>query len=429
MENMVDSHMKASSTAHTTAAPAPGGAIVYSRARWWVCFFAFAATTLNYFDRQVLGLLAPLLQQTLHWTESQYGFIITCFSVAYAIGYVSFGRVIDAIGTKLGYAAAALVWGIASCLHAFVGSVMGFAVVRFLLGLGESGNFPAAIKSTVEYFPPEQRALAMGWLNTGMNVAVQLTPIFIPVIVMKWGWHAAFFATGSLDLVWLAAWLAFPYNRLRPKIAGSTAPRLAFRVLLARRESWGPCVAKFLTDPIWWFYLYWLPKFFAAHFGLAIWQMRLPLTVVYLAASAGSVGGGALAGLLIRRSGSINFGRKMAMFLCGLCALPVVFASGAHSLWIAVAIIALAAGAHQGFSANLFITPADIFPQSEVASMSGLAGTFGALGGVVFAAGAGEVLQHTHNYSPLFIVAGMVYLVALFAFDRLAGHLPDVVPA
>jgi MFS transporter, ACS family, hexuronate transporter len=420
--------MNVNSASHTADAPGPANTPIYRRVRWWVCFFAFAATTFNYIDRQVLGLLAPLLQQTLHWSESQYGFIITAFTVAYAIGYVTFGRILDAIGTKAGYAIASLIWGVASCLHALVGSVMGFAAARFLLGLGESGNFPAAIKSTVDYFPPEQRALAMGWLNTGMNVAVQLTPLFIPFIVMKWGWHAAFLATGSLDLVWLAAWLAFPYNRLRPKIAASTAPRVAFRSLLARRECWGPCMAKFLTDPIWWFYLYWLPKFFAARFGLTILQMRIPLTVVYLAASAGSVGGGVLAGILIRRRKSINFGRKMAMFLCALCALPVAFASGAHSLWISVALIALAAGAHQGYSANLFVTPADIFAPSEVGSMAGLAGTFGALGGVIFAATAGEVLQHTHNYASLFVVAGTVYLVALFVFDRLVGRLPDLAP-
>ena len=419
--------MNANSASPTMTAPA--GAPVYNRVRWVVCFFAFAATTFNYFARQVLGLLAPQLQQTLHWSESQYGFIITGFTVAYAIGYVTFGRILDAIGTKAGYACASLLWGIASCMHALVGSVIGFAAVRFLLGLGESGNSPAAIKTTVDYFPPEQRALAMGWVNTGMNLAVQLTPLFIPVIVIRWGWHAAFLATGSLDLVWVAAWLAFPYNRLRPKIAVSTAPRVPFRALLARRECWGPCVAKFLTDPIWWFYLYWLPKFFAARFGLTIWQMRLPLIVVYLTASAGSVGGGLLAGALIRRSGSINFGRKMAMFLCALCALPVVFASGVHWLWASIAVVALAAGAHQGFSANLFVTPADIFAQSEVGSMAGLAGTAGALGGVIFAAAAGEVLEHTHNYAPLFAVAGTVYLGALFAFHRLAGHLPDVAPA
>ena len=418
------------SVEHPAAAPAFCGATVYSSIRWYVCFLVFAATTINYIDRQVLGLLAPLLQQTLHWSESQYGFIITGFQVAYAIGYVTSGRIIDAIGTKAGYAAAVLLWSLASCLHALVGSVIGFAIVRFLLGLGESGNFPAAVKSTVEYFPPAQRALAMGWLNSGMNVAVQLTPLFIPWIVIKWGWHAAFLATGSLGFLWLVAWLAFPYDRLRPKFAeGSSSPRIALRALLSRRESWGICIAKFLTDTIWWFYLYWLPKFLASHFGLTIGQMALPLTIIYLSASVGSVGGGALAGVLIKRSGSINFGRKAAMLICGLGALPVVFASGMHSLSIDVLIIALAAAAHQGFSANMFIAPADIFPQIEVGTMAGAAGTAGALGGVVFSAMAGEILQHTHSYAPLFIISGSVYLVALFAFDRLAGRLPDVAPA
>jgi ACS family hexuronate transporter-like MFS transporter len=418
------------SAEHPAARPAFGGATVYSGIRWYVCFLVFAATTINYIDRQVLGLLAPLLQQTLHWSESQYGFIITGFQVAYAIGYVTSGRIIDAIGTKAGYAAAVLIWSLASCLHALVGTVIGFAIVRFLLGLGESGNFPAAVKSTVEYFPPAQRALAMGWLNSGMNVAVQLTPLFIPWIIVKWGWHAAFLATGSLGFLWLAAWLAFPYDRMRPKVAGGPeSPRIDLRALLSRRESWGICVAKFLTDTIWWFYLYWLPKFLTSHFGLTIGQMALPLTIIYLSASVGSVGGGALAGVLIKRSGSINFGRKVAMLICALGAVPVVFASGMRSLSIDVIIIALAAAAHQGFSANMFIAPADIFPQIEVGTMAGAAGTAGALGGVVFAGLAGEILQHTHSYAPLFIISGSVYLVALFAFDRLAGRLPDVAPA
>jgi len=395
---------------------------VTARIRWYVCFLVFAATTINYIDRQVLGLLAPILQGALHWSEAQYGFIIMGFQIAYAISYGTSGRLVDAIGTKSGYALAVLLWSIASCLHAVVGTIAGFAIVRFLLGLGEGGNFPAAVKSTVDYFPPRQRALAMGWLNSGMNVAVQLTPLFIPWVVIRWGWHAAFLATGSLGFVWLAAWMLFPYERLRPReLRAEPASRRSILELLEKRESWALCVAKFLTDTIWWFYLYWLPKYFVETFGLTVKQLALPLTIVYLMASVGSVSGGALAGLLVRRSGSVTYGRKMAMFLCGVCALPVCFAASVHIYWPCVCIIALASAAHQGFSANLFVAPADLFPQAEVATIAGLAGTAGAIGGVIFSASAGEVLQHMHTYVPLFIFAGTMYLVALLFLHVLAG--------
>jgi len=401
----------------------------YARVRWYVCFLVFAATTINYIDRQVLGLLAPILQGALHWSESQYGFIIMGFQIAYAISYGASGRLVDAIGTKSGYAVAVLLWSLASCLHAAVGSIAGFAVVRFLLGLGEGGNFPAAVKSTVDYFPPQQRALAMGWLNSGMNVAVQLTPLFVPWVVIRWGWHAAFLATGSLGFVWLAVWMAFPYERLRPRqLEAEPTRRSSVLELLRQKKSWGVFVAKFLTDTIWWFYLYWLPKFFVETFDLTVKQLALPLTVVYLMASVGSVGGGALAGLLVRRSGSVISGRKMAMLFCGLCALPVCFAASVHIYWPCVCIIALAAAAHQGFSANLFVTPADLFPQAEVATVAGLAGTAGAIGGVIFSASAGEVLQHTHTYIPLFIFAGTMYLVALLFLHLLADRTPASAP-
>lgn len=401
----------------------------YGRVRWYVCFLVFAATTINYVDRQVLGLLAPLLQNALHWSEAQYGFIIMGFSIAYAIGYVTWGRIVDIIGTKAAYGFSVLLWSVAAGLHALVGSVAGFAAARFLLGLGEAGNFPAAVKSAVEYFPSDQRAYAMGWINSGMNVAVQLTPLFIPELVLRWGWHTAFIATASLGLLWLIAWLLFPYERRRPKAPEPHAiRRIPVVSLLSRRESWGLCIAKFLTDTIWWFYLYWLPKFLVAKFNLTIMQMAIPLTIVYLSASAGSVGGGLLSSALIRRR-NVNFGRKIAMLVCGLCALPVIITPRIDSIWYAVGVVALAAGAHQGFSANMFVAPADIFAQSEVATVTGMAGTAGALGGVVFSVFAGEVLQHTHSYQPLFFVSGVVYLVALFAFDRLAGRLSEAAPS
>ena len=397
------------------------------RARWIVCALVFAATTINYMDREVMGLLAPVLQNVLKWSEAQYGYIIMSFQVAYAIGYVTSGRMMDVIGTRLGYAAAVLIWSIASCMHALVGTVVGFAVVRFLLGLGESGNFPAAVKSTVDYFPAEERALATGLLNSGMNVAVQITPLFVPWIVLRWGWHAAFLATGLLGFLWLVVWMAFPYDRLRPRIPTARQPATgSVWLLLRERNTWAFSVAKFLTDTIWWFYLYWLPKFFASRFGLTISEMALPLTVVYLAASAGSIGGGGLAGVLIRARGSLNFGRKMAMLVCAVCAVPVVLAPAIPHMWWTTAVIALAAGAHQGWSANLFITPADMFPAHKVATVVGIGGTAGAVGGVLLAWAAGQLLEQTHDYKWLFIVCGFVYLFSLLCFQLMAPRLPNV---
>lgn len=397
------------------------------RARWIVCALVFAATTINYMDREVMGLLAPVLQNALKWSEAQYGYIIMSFQVAYAIGYVTSGRIMDVIGTRLGYAAAVLIWSIASCMHALVGTVIGFAAVRFLLGLGESGNFPAAVKSTVDYFPAEERALATGLLNSGMNVAVQITPLFVPWIALRWGWHAAFLAIGLLGFLWLVVWMAFPYDRLRPQVSSVRQPPTgSIWLLLRERNTWAFSVAKFLTDTIWWFYLYWLPKFFVSRFGLTIGEMALPLTVVYLAASLGSIGGGGLAGILIRARGSLNFGRKMAMLVCALCALPVVLAPAIPHLWWATAVIALAAGAHQGWSANLFITPADMFPAHRVATVVGIGGTAGAVGGVLLAWAAGQILQQTHDYKWLFAVCGFVYLFSLLCFHLMAPRLPNV---
>jgi ACS family hexuronate transporter-like MFS transporter len=407
--------------------PFHGHSIAWPRVRWIVCALVFAATTINYIDREVMGLLAPVLQTALKWSEAQYGYIIMSFQIAYALGYVTSGRIMDAIGTRLGYAGAVLVWSIASCLHALVGTVTGFAVVRFLLGLGESGNFPAAVKSTVDYFPAEERALATGLLNSGMNIAVQITPLCIPWVVYKWGWHAAFLTTGSLGFLWLVAWMAFPYDRLRPKVSvASPFEPGSIWLLLRERDTWAFAIAKFLTDTIWWFYLYWLPKFFSSRFGLTIGAMALPLTVVYLAASAGSIGGGGLAGLLIRSRGSLNFGRKMAMLVCALCALPVMVVPAIRPLWWATALIALAAGAHQGWSANLFTTPADMFPARKVATVVGIGGTAGALGGVLLAWAAGQLLQKTHNYKWLFVISGSVYLVSLLSFQIMAPRLPNV---
>jgi ACS family hexuronate transporter-like MFS transporter len=421
-----------SSDVATFSSPQADSGNTKSNVRWAVCGLLFLATTINYMDRSVLSILAPTLQSKLHWTEDQYAHIVMFFTIAYGIGFLTAGRLIDRIGTKVGYAISIFVWAIASMSHALVSTVMGFGIARFMLGLGESGNFPAAIKATTEWFPTEERALATGLFNSGANVAALIAPLFIPFITLRYGWHAAFIATGSCGMFWLIGWLFFPYNRLR-RVATLTQQRLVLpatrheseylRIVLKHRGTWAFAIGKFVTDPVWWFYLFWLPKFFYQRFGLDLSKIGLPLVLVYFGSSIGSVAGGWLSGFLMKRGHSVNFGRKTAMLICGLCALPVVFADHVGNLWLAVALLGFAAAAHQGWSANLFSTPTDMFPSSSVSTVVGIGGTAGAIGGALFQLITGLVLQWTHNYNLLFAMASLAYVIALGIFQFLVPEL------
>ncbi|MGB8481537.1 MAG: MFS transporter [Acidobacteriaceae bacterium] len=402
------------------------------RMRWFVCALLFFATTTNYMDRQVLGILAPILQKDLHWTQQGYGNMVACFTFAYGLAYLLSGRIIDRVGTRKGYGLFVGIWSVSSAAHAFVSSAFGFGMARFFLGIGESGNFPAALKAVAEWFPKEERALATGIFNSGTNFAALLAPIIIPFIALRFGWRYGFIFTASMSMLWLILWMLFPYNRLRPPesqiIDNSLTPvesaeKRSLWSLLSDRGTIAFATSKFLTDPVWWFYLFWGPLFLTSHFHITITQMSLPLVVIYFAASIGSVFGGWLSGFWIKRGRSVNFSRKGTMMLFAIAVLPVTFAAHVATLWMSVALISLAAAAHQGFSCNLFSTPSDMFRAQSVATVVGIGGTAGALGGTVLAALAGYILTRTHHYSLLFTACGFMYLLAVLIFQILVPQL------
>lgn len=403
--------------------------------RWTICALLLFATTINYVDRQVIGILKPVLGAEFGWSEIDYGNIVFAFQASYAVGLLLMGRLLDWLGTRRGYTFAVGFWSLAAMAHAAVGSVGGFIAARTALGLGEAGNFPAAIKAVTDWFPRRERALAVGILNAGANIGAMLTPLVVPAIVLTLGWRWAFVITGGLGLFWLAAWLAIyrrpeetaqlsaaelAHIRSSPIEAGSKTPWLG---LLRHRQTWAYAVGKFLTDPIWWLYLFWLPDFFSRGFHLDLKSFAIPLVVVYLSADVGSVGGGWLSSRLMKRGRSPNAARKIAMLICALAVLPVVLAPRVHDVWTAVALISLAAAAHQGWSANLLTLPSDLFPGRVVSSVVGLGGMFGAIGGMLIAKVASAILQQTGSYIPIFLIAGMAYLFALLLIHLLVPRM------
>jgi len=409
--------------------PTPG------RYRWRVCAMLLAATTINYIDRQVLGVLAPFLQQQIGWSEVEYGYIVTAFQAAYAIGLLCAGAVIDRFGTRIGYAIAIGVWSLAAMSHALATGVVGFALARFALGLGEAGNFPAAIKTVAEWFPRRERALAVGIFNSGSNIGAVVAPLLVPVVAATLGWQAAFLFTGVLSALWLTLWLSWyraPEQQPRLGVAElalirSDPPephvRLPWRRLLRHRQTWAFVAAKFMTDPIWWFFLFWLPKFLHAEYGLSLLQLGPPLIVIFVLADVGSIAGGWLAGRLIHRGWSVNAARKGAMAVCAVAVVPIVFAARADNLWLAVALIGLATAGHQGWSANVLTLPSDLFPRPAVASVVGIGGFAGAVSGMMIATFIGFLLQATGSYVPVFLMAGSAYLLALLVVHLLVPRL------
>jgi ACS family hexuronate transporter-like MFS transporter len=407
--------------------------------RWLICALLFFATVINYTDRQVLGILAPTLQHEIGWSESEYGLIVTAFSTAYAIAFLIWGSVIDRVGTRIGFGAAIIVWSIAAMAHALARTPLGFAVARFGLGLGEAGNFPSAIKTVAEWFPKKERALATGIFNGGANVGAIVAPIVVPWLTFTYGWQEAFIVTGALGFLWVFFWLAFYRPATgHPKVSKGELEyimsdpidppqKVSWFTLLKYRQTWAFAIAKFLTDPIWWFYLYWLPKFLYAEHGIQLGQLALPLIVVYVLADGGSIAGGWLSSWLIKRGWPVYKGRKAAMLVCALAVVPIVFASGVSDMWVAVALVSLAASAHQGWSANLFTTTSDMFPRKTVASVVGVGGFAGAVGGMVFQTSTGYILEWTNNnYLPMFIVCGVAYLTGLAIIQYLAPKLEPI---
>jgi ACS family hexuronate transporter-like MFS transporter len=392
--------------------------------RWRICALLFIANTINYMDRQVLSFLAPLLQTRIGWNEVQYGYIVVAFQFAYALGLLSVGGIIDAIGVRLGYALSIGLWSLASMSHALARSALSFGVSRFFLGLGESGNFPAAIKTVAEWFPKKERALATGIFNSGTSVGAIIVPLAVPWVTVHLGWQAAFLFTGGFSLLWLILWWTTYKSpehsaqvthaelaHIRSDPATSTV-KVPWLRLLGYRQCWAVLIGKFLTDPVWWFLLFWLPKYFTLNFKLQLNGLALPIMIIYVAACIGSIFGGWLPGLAIRMGLSIRDARRAAMLLCAVCALPIAFVGQIHGLWTVVAIISIACAAHQGWSANIFTLASDIFPRAAVGSVTGIAGFGGAIGGMLAASVVGLVLQHFHSYSGIFFTAGLAYLTA-----------------
>ena len=408
------------------------------RYRWVICALLFFATTINYIDRQVFGILAPEMKKIFGWTDTNYTDIVFWFEVAYAAGQLLAGRLLDRIGTFLGFALAMLFWSGASMLHAAMSSIAGFSAARFLLGLGESGNFPASIKIVAEWFPKKERALATGIFNAGSNVGAIVAPLAVPWIYLRWGWQWAFIATGAIGLVWLVFWRrVFRQPEQHPRLsAGELAyirsdpaeppEKIPWLRLLPHRQTLAYVLAKFLTDSIWRWYLYLLPLFFSTNFKLDIKNFGPPFLLIYCLADLGSIGGGWLSSHLIKRGWSVNAGRKTAMLLCAVCVVPVVLVTQVTGMWTAVWLVGLAAAAHQGWSANLYTTASDMFPKQAVGSVVGLGGMAGALGAMGILKLTGYILAHTGSYTVLFLIAGSAYLIALAILHLLA---PKLAPA
>lgn len=419
----------------TPPAPAPAGSGRVGSYRWVICALLFAATTINYMDRQILGLLAPDLQRIIGWNEIEYGYIVTAFQAAYAIGLVLFGRFMDRYGTRIGYSVSVAWWSLAAMGHALASTVFGFGFARFMLGLSEAGNFPAAIKTVAEWFPKKERAFATGIFNAGSNVGAILAPLLVPWIALTWGWQEAFILVGAIGFGWIIFWWIFYEVPQRQKrltqaelaLIQSDPPDSPVKVpwlkLISYRQTWAFALAKFLTDPIWWFYLYWVPKFLNKSYGLTLDKIGIPLVIIYLMADVGSIGGGWLSSRFIKRGWEVNRARKFTMLLCALAVVPIVFASQATELWMAVALLSLATAAHQGWSANLFTTASDMFPRKAIGSIVGFGGMAGSIGGMLFSTSAGFLLEITGSYMTLFIVSGSAYLLALAVFHAIVPRL------
>ncbi len=402
------------------------------RYRWIMCALLFFAATVNYVDRNVIGLLKPTLQAQLGWSEIDYSNIVFAFQLAYAIGLVIVGRVMDFLGTRKGFSLAVFVWSLAATAHAFVLTVFGFGAARFALGLGESGSFPASIKTVAEWFPKKERALATGVFNSGTNVGAIVVALAVPWLTYNYGWQAAFIATGATGFVWVALWLAFYQHPdkhrhvsaaelayIRSDPTEGTTP-IRWSQLIGHNQLWAFAIGKFLTDPIWWLYLFWVPDFLNRNYKVNLLGMMIPLLIIYNVATAGSICGGWLSSSLIKRGWSINSSRKTAMLLCAVAVVPIIFASRTPNLYAAVLLVSLAAAAHQGWSANLFTMASDMFPRRAVGSVVGFGGMAGAVGGMLIAKVVGYILEWTGSYFPVFIVAGSAYLVAFGIIQLLA---------
>lgn len=422
-------------SARSSASLTDAAAARVPRYRWLIVALLFAATAINYVDRQMIGVLKPTLSAEFSWSEGDYARIVFWFQVAYAIGYVSFGRVVDALGARLGYALAIVIWTLSHVAHGFASGVASFAAARFGLGIGESGNFPAGIRAVTDWFPQRERSFAIGLFNAGANVGAIVTPLLVPALVLAFGWRSAFYLTGIFGVVWLCAWwIVYRHPSEHPRVSArelawirqdppDPVVRIGWLALIARRETWAYATAKFLIDPVWWFYLFWLPGYLFNRYHLDLKTFGPPLAVVYLISDLGSIAGGWLSSRLIARGRSPNVARKATMGLCALLVVPIWFAQSIDSLWGATLLIGLATAAHQAFSANLYTLPSDVFPRGAVGSVIGIGGTAGALGGMAMALYTGHTLDASGSYAPLFAICGSAYALALLIVHVLSPRL------
>jgi ACS family hexuronate transporter-like MFS transporter len=418
--------------------PLQKAGILAGRFRWVICGLLFLGVTKNYMDRQVLGVLKGPLQRDLGWNDIDYGNLVFAFQAAYALGMVFVGRLIDRLGTRIGYAVAMVFWSLASMGHALANSLSGFVIARAALGFGEAGVFPASIKSVAEWFPKKERALSTGIFNAGTNIGAIITPLIVPWIATHLGWRWAFLLTGALGFAWLILWLLLyrtpqqhsycTKSELEYIQSDLAAPsgKIKWRQLLPYKQTWAFAAGKFMIDPIWWFYLFWIPDYLQREHGLHLAQIGLPIVVIYVISDLGSVAGGWLSSSLIRRGFSVNAARKWAMLLCSLSVLPIAVVYRLSGLWPAALLIGLAAAGHQGFSANLYTLTSDLFPSRAVASVAGIGGMAGAIGGMLIAEIVGHVLQWTGSYMVPFFIAASAYLVALLFIHLLS---PKLIPA
>jgi ACS family hexuronate transporter-like MFS transporter len=412
------------------AGSSPSGASrrTVAHLRWYVCGLLFFATTINYIDRQVLAILKPVLDRELHLTQSEYGWVLFGFQLSYAFVMPLAGRLVDYIGTRLGYAIAVLVWSLSAMGHALAQSAVQFGIARFMLGVGESGNFPAAFRTVADWFPQSERALAGGIFNGGSNIGALIAPVVVPMLALHFGWHSAFIFTGALGLLWLFFWfLIYRDPERHPRLSSGElthirsdnqaihSVRIPWLRLLTERAALAFLAGKVITDGVWWFYLYWTPDFLHRKYGLNLKELGLPLVLIYLICDVGSVGGGWLSSALIKHGWNVTKARKTALLVCAVAVVSASFVPFAGGrLWLAVALIAIATACHQGWSANLYTMVSDTFPRPAVASVVGFGGFGGAVAGMITAPAIGVWLQWSHDfYAPLFIAAGLAYLTAL----------------
>jgi MFS transporter, ACS family, hexuronate transporter len=417
-------------------APAPSEKV--GRYRWVVVTLLFAAMVINYVDRQTIGLLKADLSKEFGWNETHYADLVFYFQLAYAVAYLAWGKIMDRIGARWGFGVAFAIWQIAHIAHAAAAGFGGFVAARMGLGIGEAGGFPGGIKAVAEWFPKKERAFATGLFNAGTNIGAIVTPLVVPGIVLAFGWQMAFIVTGVAGLVWLPIWLLV-YRRPREakKLSATElayieqdpadpVEKIGWSKLLTKRETWAFALGKFLIDPIWWMFLFWLPDFLGKRYGLDLKSFGPPLIAIYLLSDVGSVAGGWMSSTLMKNGATINKARKLTMLVCALLAVPVMFAAKADSVWLAVLIIGVATAAHQGFSANLYTLPSDVFPRGAVGSVVGIGGMLGAFGGMAFSKYIGRVLEQIGSYTPIFIIAGSAYLVALLVVHLLSPKMEPV---